>query len=344
MADNASVSSQKRNRSPSESSPNVGKKKPKKRGTSMCPICLEKIVESTKTKTGQDAIFCEGACDAWLHRRCAGLSKPVFNTLDKSSDPFFCPHCQLKKYAREIDNLKAVINSLSDNLNALQSAIKLPEQPTQESMSINMISEPPSLDPTPRQLHQAKSVPQSSYSADDKKFNIVVYGIKECPPKTAKHARLEQDVQNIASAFEEAELPINTDSVRDHFRLGKYKTDAERPRPILIKFLRSTDASLALSKSSSFKSPVRIKPDLTPEERKIENYLLKERWSLIQLGFERPRIKLRNKSIFVDNKLYGQFHNFEFKRSQYNPPLNKASTSNQATDQSVAPANANTNQ
>jgi len=26
----------------------------------MCPFCLEKIVDSTKTKTGQDAIFCAG--------------------------------------------------------------------------------------------------------------------------------------------------------------------------------------------------------------------------------------------------------------------------------------------
>ena len=53
----------------------------------------------------------------------------------------------------------------------------------------------------------------------------------------------------------------------------------------------------------------------------IENYILKAgaHWSLIQLDFERPRIKLAsyvaNKSILVDNKLYGQFHNLEFKRS-----------------------------
>jgi len=56
-------------------------------------------------------------------------------------------------------------------------------------------------------------------------------------PKTAKHARLEQDLQNLANAFEEAELPINTDSVRDHFRHDKYKPDAQRPRPIFIRVI-----------------------------------------------------------------------------------------------------------
>jgi len=114
---------------------------------------------------------------------------------------------------------------------------------------------------------------------------------------------------------------------KDFFCLGKYKPDAQCPRPILVKFLRSADASLALSNGSSFKASIRIKPDLTPEERKIENYLLKECWSLIQLGFERKRIKLRNKNIFINSKPYGQYLNSEFQRTQYNPPLNTANLS-----------------
>jgi len=140
-----------------------------------------------------------------------------------------------------------------------------------------------------------------------KKLNIILYGIKECPPKTAKPIRLEQDLQSIVSTFDEAQLPINNNSVKDFFRLRKYKPDAQRPRPILVKFLRSADASLALCKGSSFKAPIHIKPDLTAEERLKTIY-----WSLIQLGFERKRIKLRNKNIFIDNKLYGQYLNFEF--------------------------------
>ena len=110
--------------------------------------------------------------------------------------------------------------------------------------------------------------------------------------------------------------------------MGKFTHDAQCPRPILIKFLRSTEATKALSKIAAFRAPVAIKPDLTPQERTIENHLLKERWSLTKLGFEKSRIKIRNQSLFVDNKLYGQFKDSQFCRSQFNPPLNLTSKTN----------------
>jgi len=131
----------KRNRLPSQSSPTVNKKKSKRKGGCLCPICLDKIVQSTKA---QD----EGECDARLHRRCAGLSKSLFTVLEKSSDPFYYPNCQLKKYAGEIKELKSMINSLSENLSSLQSTVKPSEQPIHEPMLTNATLKPPSNDPT----------------------------------------------------------------------------------------------------------------------------------------------------------------------------------------------------
>ena len=91
---------------------------------------------------------------------------------------------------------------------------------------------------------------------------------------------------------------------------------------------------MALSKISSFKSPIAIKPDLSQEERNIEKFLLKKRWSLTQLGIDKKRIKIRNKSILIYNKLYGQFKNSEFSRSQYNPPLDAMQKSQPNKEQS----------
>ena len=99
--------------------------------------------------------------------------------------------------------------------------------------------------------------------------------------------------------------------------------------------MRSTEATLVLTKIASFKAPVRIKPDLTPEERKAESLLLKERWALMQLGFDKQRIKIRNKSIFVDNKLYGKYQDSELCRSDYNLPLPMSTSTNQSS--SAAP-------
>ena len=79
---------------------------------------------------------------------------------------------------------------------------------------------------------------------------------------------------------------------------------------------------------------------------KAESALFKERWSLIQLGFDKKRIKIRNKNILVDNKLYGKFQNSEICRSNYNPPLqldcpNVATLPSQSTSTNQTSSSAN---
>ena len=52
-------------------------------------------------------------------------------------------------------------------------------------------------------------------------------------------------------------------------------------------------------------APVRIKPDMSKEERHRESILLKERWSLIESGVPRESIKIRNNlCIYVNNKIH----------------------------------------
>ena len=323
------AASHKRSRLPDDSPPSTsGKKKSKKKGGCICPICMELIVESTKSKAGHDAIYCEGYCNSWLHRRCAGLSKPLFASMEKSKDPFHCPHCQLKNHSDEITKLKTTIASLTETVNLLQSSLKpTPEQPV-ASKQADVLSKVPIVETNQSHFIPVKSPTITSPNSTDRKFNIIMYGIKESPPKTSKAVRLDHDLQCIVNAFAEVEHTVNISSIKDCFRLGKFKHDAQRPRPILIKFLRSTEVTMALLKIAAFRAPVAIKPDLTPEERNIENFLLKERWSLTELGFEKARIKIRNQSLYVDNKLYGQFKNSKFCRSQFNPPLNPNSKTN----------------
>ena len=37
---------------------------------------------------GGDAVFCEGICQAWIYRRCLGLSKKLYDNLGRSNYPF----------------------------------------------------------------------------------------------------------------------------------------------------------------------------------------------------------------------------------------------------------------
>ena len=59
-----------------------------KRGKCTCPICLDTIVEATKTKKVDDAILCDGSCESWMHRRCAGLSESHFKIYVNSDISF----------------------------------------------------------------------------------------------------------------------------------------------------------------------------------------------------------------------------------------------------------------
>ena len=89
----------------------------------ICPICDESIVDSSIKNAGHDSIFCEGACKAWLHRRCAGLVKIAFEEVSKSKDNFFCPHCKLVNHESEILSLRASLSSLSNELSSIKTLV-----------------------------------------------------------------------------------------------------------------------------------------------------------------------------------------------------------------------------
>ena len=140
---------------------------------------------------------------------------------------------------------------------------------------------------------------------DDRKYNVLCFGIEECS-ETLRIDRLNSDLDKVTSLVSSLDSHVDKSSIRDSFRLGKFKKDSSNPRPILVKFTRSADAASILYKRGSITGPFVVKPDLSPEQRVVEKILLKERWSLIQSGVDRKDIKLRQGNIYVKNKKYGQ--------------------------------------
>ena len=53
------------------------------RNCEVCIVCDCSILEPSESTEGQDAVFCEGDCQGWVHRICAGLSHPAFDNLDE---------------------------------------------------------------------------------------------------------------------------------------------------------------------------------------------------------------------------------------------------------------------
>jgi len=132
---------------------------------------------------------------------------------------------------------------------------------------------------------------------------------------TPKHAQSQSDLTSVVSLLSGVDNSIQSQSIKDVYRLGRFNSDPERPRPILVKFVRAADASSVLSKKGSLSRPLVIKPDLSPEERLRDSVLLKERWNLIQSGIPRGDIKICDSRLYVRKKLYGHFDKSKFQYS-----------------------------
>ena len=77
----------------------------------------------------------------------------------------------------------------------------------------------------------------------DSKFNAVLYGVQECPLGMSKSARFESDLTATVNVLSPLDSSIQPQPIKDCFRLGKFSSNAPRPRPILIKFVRKADVT-----------------------------------------------------------------------------------------------------
>ena len=150
------------------------------------------------------------------------------------------------------------------------------------------------------------SVSTNRHTTDERKYNIIVYGVPENPHGTHWTTRASKDLNTVSSIISTIDSSITTNSIRDCYRLGKYSETNKRPRPVLVRLHRSHDAQIILSKRSSLKgSSTTIKPDMSHAERTTEQILLKQRWLLIQSD-STNNIKIRGSRLFVNGRPHGQ--------------------------------------
>ena len=90
---------------------------------------------------------------------------------------------------------------------------------------------------------------------------LYIYRTKECPQNTSCAVRHQTDLDTLNGAFCDANIQVDDRSIKDFFRLGKFKPGNTKPRSILVKFLRSNDAEKI--KRSSFTLPIFAKPYLS---------------------------------------------------------------------------------
>jgi len=199
------------------------------------------------------------------------------------SQPLIYVHFTFTLQYKEICDLKETVKTLTDKIAELEG--------TQQSQpAAGSISETPPVAMAPIATSSRTKPTASNQQAapPERKLNVVVYGLDENPSNTIRQDRLQMDVKSVISAFSTLDSPpIDENSIKDCYCLGKYNAQASRPRPILVKFLRYADASNILNNKTKLSKSVYVKPDLSAEERAIESMLLKERRCLIEKGVAR---------------------------------------------------------
>ena len=276
------------------------KKSPASADKNFCAVCEEEVSEPVSGRGGDEAVKCEGICGAWLHRKCAGLTKMAFAEVCKSDNPFFCAQCKIGMLERELNSVSSQLASVVSKLSDLSGDVaRLQSVPAIDSAA----SAPPSR-PTSQGANSSMRERQVIHS-EERKFNVVLFGVSECQTGSSRTQRQSEDLEKVASVLSLSEATVSTSSIRDHFRLGKFCEHSSKPRPILVKFVRAADASRVLSMSRLLKKPVFVKPDLSPSQRVRDSILLKERWSLITDGMPRASIKIRDSKLYVNQALFG---------------------------------------
>ena len=277
-----------------------------------CPICEEKIVEASKASSGQDAILCEGKCSSWLHKKCAGLSKSAFVAATKcDSPPFACMQCRLNHQESEITSLKSTISKLVENVEVLTSKLATLTTETPTDGNEDVAESPVETSATKKYTNDSKVMaqPKPKNGSSERKFNVVIHGISECPAGTPRLARVSKDLESVVSALSEIDPNIQSQSISDCFRLGQYKKAGHRSRPILVKMIRAADVTSLLMKRGSCSKSYLIKPDLSPEDHLSESIQLKKRWEIINSRIPKADIKLGRSSLYIKKSLHGRVVN-----------------------------------
>ncbi len=324
--------------SQSSPSPSQRLKSSSKASHNMCPVCDEIVQDDIKSQKAQESIMCEGECNKWLHRGCAGLSKKRFVALRDSSEVFVCLSCCLKAHTKEIRELWDDIKFLKEEIAELKSAqstsvsmhgeksvqstpgstredaIRSTEVYTMHSTQNGTVSTPsltaPNFVSTPS-LRTAPKFSNARNAADeDRRFNVVVFGVRECKEGLHYKQRFVSDLNDISSLFSSSTCPSNpSSSIKDCRRLGKYDSNKiNRSRPILVHFNSCKAVMDILANRSSF-SPYVVKPDMSPTARSRERILLKERWNLCQSGVEKSSVKIKGTSLIVNGRAFGKVVN-----------------------------------
>ena len=153
----------------------------------------------------------------------------------------------LKSQSDEISTLRSTIEQLKSTLEGLS------KHNSSQGVISRDVNDPSAANSTPTSINQApipKPVEKSSPQVE-RRFNVVLYGISEMPGDSSRPERMKHDLDTAVVTLNKLNKEINHSSIRDSFRLGKFKQNQARPRPLLIKLNKAIDVITFLANRGS---------------------------------------------------------------------------------------------
>ena len=272
-----------------------------KTSTVTCCVCCQSL-----NPAKDEALFCTGSCQQWAHRYCAGVSVMAYKVIKEKGYQFRCFACHQILHQDEITKLEDEIARLSSLVSDMKSTpVSDPTVPgSYASAAATAVTTGESGD---HSIKVTKPPIKVNTYEPSRKFNIVIFGIGECRQGAKRPERLAFDLSMVESVLVDIDGSLKSSSIKDCYRLGRYRADQEKPRPILVKLVRIEEVSKVLANRWAVKSPIVVKPDMTRDERIRESTLLKHRWNLIKSGIPKQAIKISRAKIFVNNVEYGAY-------------------------------------
>ena len=174
----------------------------------VCPICSDIVEDAVGKKKGHDSVFCDGLCQAWVHRQCGGLSKSRFSKSSSSKEPFLCPRWIICKQDDDIKELQQKVQVLESTVINIEKAVSLlsvkkssgADYRTEESLTATsprssssnhtLSSSTSSRVNSVNKNNAPYAALSASFHDSDRKFNVVVAKIPECKAGMSRNQTL----------------------------------------------------------------------------------------------------------------------------------------------------------
>lgn len=240
--------------------------------TALCLACGKKF---NKTDS---SVQCT-VCGLWAHKTCIGMSDEIFNFINSQRKQTGITYWACRPCTAYAQGMNHRVKQLEDEMEEMRSACekndcglqKVQEQVTKLAEKVGNQA---------RQVAGAAALEENSVyeelrEREQRRTNVVMYGMKEAPIEYAGRERWDWDKNSCGNLFRALKVDMPENSIKFLRRVGEA---GEQPRPLVVGFHEERDKKRALrcdTRNTVFRD-VEVCPDLTKKQRQEEANMKKE--------------------------------------------------------------------